>query len=338
MSVRRELVKLLIFLLVTLAVSWLLWSTLINAIGGNTRAYVAEFADISGLHEGDNVRIAGVRVGRVDGMRLVGTHAEVSISVLADQPVFTNTRALIRYQNLVGQRYLALVPGPGPARPLPTGGRIPMDHTEPSFDLSALFDGFAPLFSVLQPAQVNQLATNIVQVLQGSGPEIDPLLEETARLTNMIADRDKIIGAVLTNLNRVLDQVGGKGPQTDALLAQARRLVDGLNQRTEPIFGSLERIREFTGHAQELLADIRPDLRTDVRNGLDAARVYVGQKGPLRDTLRGFPPFLAGLARITQYGSWANLYACGLQIQAAPGVPPGGFGSFPGDPHSEVCR
>jgi phospholipid/cholesterol/gamma-HCH transport system substrate-binding protein len=338
MSVRRELVKLLIFLLITLGVSWLLWSTLLNAIGGNTRTYVAEFSDISGLHEGDNVRIAGVRVGRVNGMRLVGTHAEIIMSVLADQPVFSNTRALIRYQNLVGQRYLALVPGPGPARPLPDGGRIPLDHTEPSFDLSALFDGFAPLFSVLQPAQVNQLANNIVQVLQGSGPEIDPLLAQTARLTNTIADRDRIIGSVLANLNQVLDQVAGKGPQTDALLAQARRLVDGLNQRTEPIFGSLERIRRFTGNAQELLADIRPDVRRDVRSALDASAVFVAQKGQLRETLATFPGFLAGLARVAQYGSWANLYACAVQIHAAPGVPPGGFGSFPGDAHSEVCR
>jgi phospholipid/cholesterol/gamma-HCH transport system substrate-binding protein len=295
-----------------------------------------EFSDASGLHDGDNVRIAGVRVGRVESLRLVGTHAEVAISVRSEQPVFTNTRALIRYQNLVGQRYLSLVAGDGAARPLPDGGRIPLDRTEPSFDLSALLNGFAPLFTTLKPADVNRLADNIVQVLQGSGPEIDPLLEQTITLTNAIADRDKVIGAVIDNLNQVLDQIAGKGQQTDELLAQGRRLVDGLNQRTQPIFGSLERVRAFTGNAQELLADIRPDVRRDVGSASDASAVFAGEKGALGDTLAGFPAFLSGLTRVTSYGSWANLYACGVRLDV-PGVP-AQIGTFPGDTHTEVCR
>jgi phospholipid/cholesterol/gamma-HCH transport system substrate-binding protein len=267
----------------------------------------------------------------------VGTRADVTMSVQADQPVFENTQVVIRYQTLVGQRFVALVPGSGPARPLADGARIPADRTEPSFDLSSLLNGFAPLFSVLQPADVNRLSDTIVTVLQSSGPEIVPLLEQTATLTDTVADRDRIIGSVIDNLNPVLDQLASKGPQTDALIAQTRRLVDGLNTNTDRIFGSLDRIQKFTGNAQNLLGDIRPDLHKDVRRAVDAADTFADQKGALGDTLKAFPPFLAGLARIMQYGSWVNLYACGLDVHLAPGVP-GSFGTTPGDPHTEVCR
>ena len=337
MSVRRELIRLILFTVVSLALFSLLWSTLVNVTSGSTKSYIAEFTDVSGLHEGDNVRIAGVRVGRVDSMRLVGTRADVTMSVQADQPVFENTQVVIRYQTLVGQRFVALVPGPGRARPLADGARIPADRTEPSFDLSSLLNGFAPLFSVLQPADVNRLSDTIVSVLQSSGPEIVPLLEQTATLTNTVADRDHIIGSVIDNLNPVLDQLASKGSQTDALIAQTRRLVDGLNANTDRIFGSLDQIQKFTGNAQDLLGDIRPDLHRDVRRAVDAADTFADQKNALGDTLKGFPGFLSGLARVTQYGSWVNLYACAIDLHAAQGVP-GSFGTLPGDTHTEVCR
>lgn len=337
MNVRAELIKLVVFGLVAVGVLVLLWGTLVNAVGAPTRTYTAEFTDVSGLRPGDNVRVAGVRVGRVDAMELVGTRAEVTMSVRADQPVFENTRVVIRYQNLVGQRFVSLVPGAGPARPLVDGAHIPASRTEPSLDLSALMGGFEPLFTVLKPADVNRLSENIVQVLQGSGPRIGPLLEQIAQVTNDIADRDKIIGEVVENLNAVLDQVAGKDPELGELLTQSRRLVDGLNGRTAGIFGSLERVRAFTGSANGLVSDIRPDLHRDIGAATDASKVFLGEKQALADTLHGLPGFLGGLGRVTQYGSWLNLYTCNIAISPGPGLPAVPVGG-PDDPHSEVCR
>jgi phospholipid/cholesterol/gamma-HCH transport system substrate-binding protein len=270
-------------------------------------------------------------------MRLSGTHAQVKMSIAADQPVFQNTRAVIRYQNLVGQRYFALVPGEGPATPLPAGGDIPLDRTQASLDLSALLNGFQPLYSVIRPAEVNQLSENLLQVLQGTAPDVAPLLDQTAQLTNSIGDRDQIIGAVIDNLNPVLTQLAGKGPQFDDLLDQAHRLVDGLNGHTSQIFGSLERLRRFTGNAQDLLSDIRSDVHYDVRRTADVADVFNHAKPELRDTLAGFPGFLAGLARITDYGSWANLYLCEGSL-ALPGGVSISSALTPNEPHTAVCK
>jgi phospholipid/cholesterol/gamma-HCH transport system substrate-binding protein len=335
--VRGELIKLTVFVLVALVILWGLWSVLLNATAGQTKTYTAEFTDASGLVEGDNVRIAGVRVGRVDSLELDGARAAVTFSVEAARPVFQNTRVEIRYQNLIGQRYVALVPGAGPAAPLPDGATIPVARTQPSFDLSALFNGFQPLFSVLKPDDVNRLSANLLQVLQGSQPEIGPLLGQITQVTNSIADRDQLLGAVIVNLNQVLGNLAEQGPRFYTLLDQGQRLVDGLNQNSGPLFDSVDRLSGLVGRTDDLVSDIAPDVTYDVKNARRATGVFVDNRRELRDTLQAFPSFLNSLGRISSYGSYINLYACNLSIGLVPNTPPVRLGT-PGDPHSEVCR
>jgi phospholipid/cholesterol/gamma-HCH transport system substrate-binding protein len=341
MSVRNDLIKLVVFSVFAILVLWVLGATLLNTVSGDTKSYTAVFTDVSGLKEGDSVRMAGVRVGRVDSMKLAGTQASVTMSIVADQPVFQNTHAIIRYQDLVGQRYVAMVPGDGPANPLPDGGVIPVDRTQPSIDLSTLLNGFQPLYQVIKPAEVNQLSENLLQVLQGTAPDVGPLLEQTARLTNTVADRDQIIGQVIVNLNEVLTQLAGKGPQLDGVLTQARRLVDGLNSNSNTIFDSLDRVRDAAHDGRHLLSDIRPDLRYNIDRAGDVADDVFGRAKPeLRGTLSSFPPFLDGLARISSYGSYVNIYLCEGAVVPAPGLPPiKSTALIPGKPkHTEVCR
>jgi phospholipid/cholesterol/gamma-HCH transport system substrate-binding protein len=337
MSVRAELVKLAVFLLVAVSVLWVLWSVLLNSTSGATHSYTATFTDVSGLNEGDNVRIAGVRVGRVDDMELHGKLADVTFSVQSDQTIFQNTVAEIRYQNLIGQRYIALVPGPGQAPALADGGHIPVDRTRPSLDLSILLNGFQPLFSVLKPEDINQLSGNLLAVLQGSQTELGPLLRQVDLLTNNIADRDQIIGTVVTNLNQVLGNLAGKGPEFDQLLDQGQRLVGGLNRHSDSIFDSLDRLDRTTRTTRDLVDDLRPDLDPALRDTRRATQVFADARPELANTLLAFPSFLNSLGRVTDYGSYINLYACSISLTILPDTPPIFLG-VPGGPQSEVCR
>ena len=81
-----------------------------------------------------------------------------------------------------------------------TGQVIPVSRTAPAVDLTALFNGFKPLFQALTPADVNKFALEIIQTLQGEGGTVDSLLTQTASLTNTVADRDAVIGQVIDNL------------------------------------------------------------------------------------------------------------------------------------------
>lgn len=332
------LTKLAIFAVLSVMATSLIYATLRNTVSGATNTYQASFVDVTGLHDGDDVRIAGVKVGRIEEIDLVDTHAEVSFTVKADQPIFENTRALIRYQNLIGQRYLALVPGQGRATPLVDGARIPQDRTEPSFDLSALLNGFEPLFELLEPADVNRLSETIVQVFQGSGHAMNTLLIQAAELTSKFADRDEIIGAVLDNLTSVLGQLAGKGHEFKALIGQTRQLVDGLTINAGPIVDAMERIHTVAGNVSGLIEDIRPALRADLVKFNDVAGLFLSEGPVVEATLTALPTFLNSLSRVTSYGSWLNLYVCQIDINLAPfprGVVPRLTG---GDLHTEVCR
>jgi phospholipid/cholesterol/gamma-HCH transport system substrate-binding protein len=337
MSVKGPLVKFLALGVVAVLAIALIYSTLRNTVRGDTTTYSAEFIDVNGLREGDDVRVAGVKVGRVEGLQLEGTRARVEFRVRTDQTVFENTRALIRYQNLVGQRYLSLMPGEGPARPLPADASIPAARTEPSLDLSALLNGFEPLFSLLEPDDLNRLAGTIIQALQGEGPALNSLLMQSAELSSKLADRDQVLGNVLTGMTQVLSNLSTKDAEFDQLLGQTRRLLDSVGGNTGEIFGALEKINIASDTVSGFLTDIRPALRTDLARFNQVAALFLHEGPTVDGTLRELPLFLGGVARVTQYGSWLNVYACNIDVNIAP-LPVGVLPQLAGGTQSEVCR
>lgn len=336
-DVRGAVIGTAVFTVVAAMATWLMWSTLNNYISGDSAEFSAVFADASGLHEGDDVRIAGVKAGRIENMELAGTTARVTFTVQADQQIFQNTRAQLRYQNLTGQRYLALRPSVGKAVPLREGSTIPVQRTDPSLDLTVLLGGLEPLFAALEPADINRLADNIIAVLHGEGDSLNNLLVQAAQLTGQIADRDQIIGAVISNLGDVLEHLSESGPQFERLIGQSRSLVDGLNAEAKPMFASIERIGKVTSEVTGLIGDIRPALRTDLSRFNQVAGLFLREGDAVEATIKGLPRFLAGSIRTTQHGSWMNLYACRVNVEI-PGLPPGTIGDRMGKQHTEPCR
>src|SRR3954464_9800392 len=167
-----------------------------------TNGYTAEFSNASGLRAGQFVRASGVEIGKVESVELAdgGQRVKVNFNVDRTLPLFQSTPAQIRYQDLIGNRYLELQRGDGDGadRVLPPGGFIPLSRTQPALDLDALIGGFKPLFKALDPDKVNNIASSIVTVFQGQGGTINDILDQTASLTSALADRDQAIGEVIT--------------------------------------------------------------------------------------------------------------------------------------------
>jgi phospholipid/cholesterol/gamma-HCH transport system substrate-binding protein len=320
-GVRGALVRLVIFAVVAGSIALLLFNTLTNSLGGSTHSYTAMFADASGLHSGDNVRVAGVRVGRVDAVSLAGNAAKVKFSVRSEQPVLTTTKVAIRYQNLIGQRFLALEPGPGAGTPLKSGTAILLGSTQSALDLTVVINGFQPLFQVISPDDINRLSVAVVQVLQGQGGSLVNLLRTTAELSTNLADRDAVIGRVISNFAQVLTDVGSRDTQVDDLIAQLKRLATATAADRDKIGGSIEALSGLTEATTALLRDIRPQLKVDIDKLDQVAATYAAQKDNFAAAVRGLPVALAAFARTMQYGSWVNLYLCNL-IYNQPGQAP----------------
>lgn len=335
-SVRGAAIRLAIFAVVASVIALLLHNTLMNRLSGSTNSYTVDFVDASGLHSGDNVRIAGVRVGRVDSVKLEGAMARVKFRVEADQPVRRDMKIAIRYQNLIGQRYLALVPGKTTTEILPPGTRIPASSTETALDLTVVLSGFQPLFEVIGPEDVNKLSASLVAVLQGEGDSILNLLRTTAELADRLADRDKVIGRVITNLGTVLTEVASRDGEVDNLIEQLRRLVTATATDRDKIGGSISALGSLTDSTAALLRDIRPQLKADLARLERVAGTYAKEKDSFADAVRGLPVALQSFARIMHYGSWVNLYLCNVYYTFPPGTPQQKFADS--GQNSAVCK
>ena len=309
------LTKLIVFTAVITLATGLVALTIANVTLSPTTRYLARFTDVSGLLVGDDVRIAGVRVGSVDSIELVDRRfAQVGFSVDARQHLPASATAAVLYRNLLGQRYLSLARGPGPVgQTLPPGGLIPIERTTPPLNLTVLFNGFKPLLVGLDPAQLNQLSWEIVQVLQGQGGTVESLLASTSSLTRDLADRDRVIGEVIMNLNAVLDTVNARDEQLSALILQLQRLVSGLAADREPIGQAIVSIDQLAGTTAGLLRDARPPLRDDIA-ALGALSTNLADSSQVIDRVLQFlPEKLTKLSRAASYGSWFNFYLCGAQ-------------------------
>ncbi|RSM40014.1 MCE family protein [Amycolatopsis balhimycina DSM 5908] len=310
-----SLVKLGIFAVVTVLLTGILAATIANTNFGETSGYLAKFTDASGLKEGDDVRIAGVKVGQVDTIEVVEGErnlAQVRFDIEHAYRLPETVTATIKYRNLVGQRYLALgtdVPGD---KTLPDGGTIPPERTKPALNLTVLFNGFKPLFKALSPKDVNQLSAEIISVFQGEGGTITSLLQHTASLTTAIASKDQVIGQVIANLNTVLGTVNAHGAQLGDLIEQTQKLVSGLAEQRKPIGDAVSALGDLAVSTTGLLADARPALKDDVAK-LGTLSQNLGDSGVLLNhLLEVLPGNLQKFTRTLSYGSWFNYYLCGI--------------------------
>ncbi|HTR70077.1 MAG TPA: MlaD family protein [Mycobacteriales bacterium] len=338
-------IKLTIFAVVTALATVLLGVVISNKTFGPTRTYRAIFTDATDLLSGNDVRLAGVRVGTVKSVEVmpvrqvggaVHDEAMVTFSVNSDVPVTRSTRVQVRYLNLVGQRYLALVPTSGSGLVQPTDSIIgcinqgtttcvasPISRTTPALDLTALFNGFRPLFQAIKPADVNSFALEIVRTLQGEGGTIDSLLKHTASLTTTVANRDAVIGQVVNNLLKVLGTVQARDAGLNETIVELQRLVTGLAGDRTTIAASLKNIDSLATSGTSLIKGARPYLPSDlaslekIAHTLNTTKDADGQ-----NTLAGFlerePAKLNRLIRTASYGGYFNFWLCELDVAGLP--------------------
>ncbi|MQY06176.1 MCE family protein [Actinomadura macrotermitis] len=328
MKTTSAAIKLVIFVALTSLATGVLAMTITNMRFAESRSYKAIISDVAGLLDKDDVRVAGVRVGQVDKIELTKDHqAKVTFSLNKDGvfraglPASTNVQ--VRYRNLMGQRYLALTEGPGaPNQYLPRNGVIPVTQTKPALDLTVLFNGFRPLFRALEPDDVNKLSFQIVQVLQGEGGTVNSLLSHVASLTSTLANRDQVIGQVIGNLNNVLGTIDARHSEVNQLVTDLRGFVSGVADDRKAIFDSVAAINDLSGTTADLLRDGRPAINNDIRGLNTLAKTLNANSGELDRGLKRTPGLLEGLTNISSYGSWFNMYICGLDARVRlPGGP-----------------
>lgn len=332
---RTIVVKFTAFAVVAGLLGFLLVNTMLHGLSGDSRSFTAEFADVSGLRTGDDVRVAGVRVGRVQSVEISEGGAEVGFDLVENQPLLTTTKLVMRYQNLLGQRYIAMVQGEERGDEIKAGGVVPVARTSPGFDLTELLNGFRPLFEALRPDDVNKLAGSVVKVLQGEGGTVESLLSETGKLTNFLADRDGVVGEVLNNLTPVLVEMAGQGDELRSTVVELKALMTGLAEDRKSLGASIDGMSQLIGSTSELLRDLRAPTKDAVARFRGVMALFLANEKPFVAALGSFGTALAALGRGSSYQNAVNLYFCSIAFQV------GGLGLNSNlteeGPFSEVC-
>jgi phospholipid/cholesterol/gamma-HCH transport system substrate-binding protein len=278
--------------------------------------YQAVFTNISGLKSGNFVRIAGVESGKVGDLTL-HHDGTVTVGFAVDKGVrlTEGTKAVVRYENLIGDRYLALEEGPGSPRPLPAGSTIPLARTSPALDIDALIGGFRPLFRALDPDQVNALSGQLLQIFQGQGGTLASVLAQTSSLTSTLAGRSELIGELIKNLNTVLQTFATRDHEFDNGLDKLSQLVEGLAQRKNDISTGLAYINAAAGSVTDLLVQARQPITQVVRETDRMSAQVLADREYVDKLLKDLPDVYQVLARQGMNGDYFGFYFCDVLLK-----------------------
>jgi len=316
MTARHAGLKLTIFLVITSVVSAMLVVVVGDLRFVPTRSYSAYFTSASGMKANDDVKVAGVPVGKVKSVEFASDkQVKIAFTVDRDIEVLRSSTAAIRYKNLIGDRYLEVTAQPDGSGRRSESDPIPVSQTKPALDIDSLVNGFKPLLQGLDPDQANKLSGSLIAVLNGQQQSIADFIRQVGELGNTLADRDQVVGETIQNLNVALGAIHDTGDKFDHLVVDLQSLVTGLDNDRATITTGLDRIDAGTAEITKLLVDNRPALAGDIDGLKQLAGNLNADSGTLSLVLGKLPTIYPLITRVGSYGSFINWFVCGLAIR-----------------------
>lgn len=315
-SLRATGIKVGVFIVVMLLVTAGLFAAFGQFRTGLDNKYSAVFDDASSLKSGDLVKVAGVKVGSVRSVALQSDNT-VLVGFGADRNIVLTegTKAVVRYLNLTGDRYLELIDSPGSAKIAPAGSVIPAERTEGALDLDLLLGGLKPVVEGLKPEAVNALTGSLIQILQGQDGNVESLFAKTSAFSNSLADNSATVQQLIDNLNTVLATISTDGDKFSGTVDKLEKLVTGLAADRDPIGNAITALDAGSASLADLLTEARAPLAGTVDQLARLAPNLEGDKETLDLALQKAPVNYRKLVRLGSYGSWINQYLCGMSVR-----------------------
>ncbi len=280
--------------------------------GGDT--YYAAFAEAGGLKPNDEVRIAGVRVGKVDAVELDGDHVRVSFKVDAAEEFGPTTNAAIEVKTLLGAMFLSLEPaGKGQ---LPEKSTIPIERTSSPYDVVEAFEGLAATSEQINTDQLAESLTTLADLTRNTPDEFRAALDGVSRLSANVAARDSEINTLLINLEKVSKVLDDRDEDLIALMRDADVLFRALVSRREAIHNLLTSTSTLSRELTLLVKQSRADLKPALTHLENVVNVLNKNEDNLDNSLRLMAPFYTVFANTLGNGPWFDTY-----IQNMPPAP-----------------
>lgn len=281
--------------------------------GGDT--YYAAFSESGGLKPNDEVRIAGVRVGKVSSVELDGDHVKVTFKIDTDSEFGSSTRAAIKVKTLLGAMYVALEPaGEGQ---LEEGAEIPVERTSSPYDVVDAFSGLAETSERIDTDRLAESLTTLADLTRNTPEEFRSALAGVSDLSSNIAARNEQINTLLKNLERVSGVLGERDEDIIGLMKESDVLFRALVARRDAVHNLLVSTSRLSKELTLLVKQSRADLNPALEHLDNVVQVLNKNEDNLDNSLRLMEPFYRVFASTLGNGPWFDTY-----IQNFPAVVP----------------
>ncbi|MPZ68502.1 MAG: MCE family protein [Actinobacteria bacterium] len=306
---RWTAVKLGIFTIVTLIVtSWL------AAIIGNFQFFAspytitAQFEDATGLLQGDVVKAAGVTIGRVEEISVDEGMALVELSIDEGTELPAGVGAEVRFRNLIGQRMISLVEDPESSVSglLQDGDLIPLERTEPAFDLSILFNGLRPLIRSTSSEDINIVTKEVLAALKGREDVTASLFTNLADISDTLASKDQELDVLLEGVTAVTSNLSSRDAQLRASLEDMGSFLTDLSASREDLRGALVNLDVSARKLGQIVRDNDELIEAEIDDLAILLDAINDRRDDLRKIVKRLPTFLEAVQRTTNYGEWGN--------------------------------
>ena len=273
-------------------------------------SYQAAFTDASGLHEGNMVQIAGIRVGRVGGIELAGDHVVVHFTMDNGVELGGETDASIEVLNLLGEKFLNLRPQGDES--LEAGGTIPLERTSSSYDIVEVFTELSDTSENIKIPQLQRALTTVADTMNRTSDEAALTFEGLSRLSVAIASRDEEIQTLLERAGSVSRLLAARKGDIVELVEDSDLILRELRKRKEAIHGLLvgtaTLARELGGLVDDNQAQIGPMLES-LR---EVTQLLVDREEQMQAAIHNLGPYVRILSNIIGTGPWFDAYASNL--------------------------
>lgn len=303
----RQLIKLSVYSVVCLAVL----AGLVARIGNvdffaDRTSYSAAMTDATGLRVNDAVKVAGVEVGKVTGLRVERGQAIVSFQVDPDLRLTDQTRAGVRWRNVLGQKYLYLYPGTE-GSPLAPGDRLPVENSVESADVGAFLNAIGPILQSIDPAKANAFIRAFNEALEGNEEQVRELLGDTADIATELGGADVEIGSLIGHLDTVVTGLADRDADLQLVISRFETMAGSLAENNADLQLLVERFADVQTKLDELVTRNRGNIDETIDDLATIAEVLGRHRDDLDEALATLPEGLAVYDQISSYGQWFQI-------------------------------
>jgi len=270
--------------------------------GGGTHHITAYFTRTIGLYKGNDVRMLGVRVGKIDSIKVKGPVVEVKMTISGKYKLPADVGAVLVPPSVVSDRFIQLTPAYTGGAELPAHAVLNTDRTQVPLEFDEIFKNVDQLNRALGPggANANGALSRLVDVsaanLNGNGAELNGALKQFSAMISTLAGSKNDLFSTVTQLQQFTSMLAQNDGGVRAVNANLAKVGGQLAAERQDLGAALANLSQALQLVSSFVADNRNRLTTDIHKAAAVTNVLSREKEALTQIIDMAPFALTNLS------------------------------------------